>query len=216
MKFHIKTIVSIIVIIVIISCKKETKQTKKDTIVLSETVSKITIEDSTKTAINFIALFNSNSNFIADGFDFPVGKPEAKEYYNAQKFGANNHLGDDWNGVGGGNTDLGDPIYSIANGYITEVKDYEGSWGNVAQIVHYYNNKLYKSLYAHCDSVIVKEGNFVKRGEQIATIGNCNGMYYAHLHIEIRDSLNLDIGSGYSNETKGYLDPTLFIKTNRK
>ncbi len=25
-------------------------------------------------------------------------------YYNAQVFGKNNHLGDDWNGVGGGNT----------------------------------------------------------------------------------------------------------------
>ena len=53
---------------------------------------------------------------ISDGFDFPVGKPNAKKYYNAQKFGKNYHLGDDWNGVGGGNTDYGNPVYSISNG----------------------------------------------------------------------------------------------------
>ncbi|WP_452597877.1 M23 family metallopeptidase [Pontimicrobium sp. MEBiC01747] len=216
MKFHIKTIVSVIVILVIVSCKMETKQATEDTIVLSETTSKITIEDTTKGVINYRALFKSNPNFVANSFDFPVGKPDAKGYYNAQPFGENNHLGDDWNGVGGGNSDLGDPIYSIANGYIAEVKNYEGGWGNVAQIVHYYNNKLYKSLYAHCDSIVVTEGSFVKKGDQIATIGNCNGIYLAHLHLEIRDALTLDIGNGYSNETIGYLDPTLFIKNNRE
>lgn len=36
---------------------------------------------------------------IADAFDFPVGKPDAKSYYNAQPFTKNNHLGDDWNAV---------------------------------------------------------------------------------------------------------------------
>jgi hypothetical protein len=45
---------------------------------------------------------------ICDGFDYPVGKPNGKGYYNAQKFGENTHLGEDWNGVRGGNSDLGD------------------------------------------------------------------------------------------------------------
>ena len=217
MQFHIKTILSFIFMATIVSCKTETKQPKEDSIVLSKkTPEVITTVDTVPKAINYMALFKSNPNFIADGFDFPVGKPEARGYYNAQKFGENNHLGDDWNGVGGGNSDLGDPIYSIANGYVSEVKDYEGGWGNVLQIVHLHNNKLYKSLYAHCESIIIKEGTFVKKGEQIATIGNCNGTYYAHLHLEIRDSLHLDIGGGYSSDTAGYLDPTLFIKNNRK
>ena len=55
---------------------------------------------------------------LSDGFDFPVGKPDGKNYYNAQPLGKNDHLGDDWNGTGGGNTDLGDPVYSIANGWV--------------------------------------------------------------------------------------------------
>ncbi len=156
-----------------------------------------------------------DSSHITNGFDFPVGKPNAKGYYNAQKFQENNHLGDDWNGVGGGNSDLGDPIYAIGNGYISEVKDYEGGWGNVVRVVHLYKGKLYESLYAHCDSIIVEPNRFVKKGEQIATIGNCNGAYYAHLHLEIRDSVGLDIGGGYSSDTTGYLDPSDSINKNR-
>ena len=164
---------------------------------------------------DYFKLFKENAEFISNGFDFPVVKPNAKGYYNAQRFQENNHLGDDWNGVGGGNSDLGDSIYAIANGYISEVKDYRGGWGNVVRIVHLHKGTLYESLYAHCDSILVNSNQFIKKGEQIATIGNCNGNYYAHLHLEIRDSVNLEIGGGYSSDTLGYLDPTKFINTNR-
>ena len=151
-----------------------------------------------------------------DGFDFPVGKPDAKGYYNAQKFTENNHLGDDWNGVGGGNTDLGDPIYNIANGYVTFAEDIGGGWGKVVRIVHHIDeNTEVESLYAHCDTMIVIEGDYVAKGTQIATIGNNNGTYYAHLHLEIREEVGMSIGGGYSSDTTGYVDPTEFIKQNR-
>ncbi len=156
-------------------------------------------------------LFKLNEEYISDGFNFPVGKPDTIGYYNAQKFQENNHLGDDWNGVRGGNSDLGDPIYAIANGYITEVKDYEGGWGNVLRILHIHQNKLYESVYAHCDTILIQKESFIKKGTKIATIGNCNGTYLAHLHFEIRDSLFMDIGPGYSDNIDGYLDPTKFI-----
>ena len=45
---------------------------------------------------------------------------DAVGYYNAQEFPENDHLGEDWNGVRGGNIDLGDPIYSIAHGYVSK------------------------------------------------------------------------------------------------
>jgi len=159
--------------------------------------------------------FQNHAEYRSDGFDFPVGKPNGQGYYNAQKFQENNHLGEDWNGNGGGNSDLGDAIYAIANGYISEVKDYGGSWGNVVRIVHLYNDNLYESLYAHCDTTLVSESVFIKKGEQIATIGNCYGLYLAHLHFEIRDDINLPIGPGYSTDTTGYVNPTDFINTHR-
>lgn len=52
---------------------------------------------------------NGNGITISTGFDYPVGEAgyvtEANDgdgWYNAQDFGVNNHLGEDWNGEGGG------------------------------------------------------------------------------------------------------------------
>lgn len=197
------------------SCINQTSKNIKgsinSSIVETYNDSKIEIEQQK----DFKTIILKDTTYISKGFDFPVGKPNANGYYNAQKFKENDHLGDDWNGVGGGNTDLGDPIYAISNGYIGEVKDYKGGWGNVIRIVHLHNGNLYESLYAHCDSILVSSERFIKKGEQIATIGNCNGTYLAHLHLEIRNEIGLDIGRGYSTNTYGYLDPTDFINKNR-
>lgn len=156
---------------------------------------------------------------LADGFDFPVGKPNAKGYYNAQGFGKNNHLGDDWNGVGGGNTDFGDPVFAAAAGEVMESSQFFGGWGKVVIVRHRVQSakgtKYYESLYGHLDSISVASGQQLSRGDQIGTIGNAEGIYLAHLHFEIRDSVGMDIGPGYSSITKGYLDPTKFIKANR-
>ncbi|WP_298903920.1 M23 family metallopeptidase [uncultured Psychroserpens sp.] len=205
-----------LLLLAFVACKNHDKTTNEEV----HTIEDIVITEDTTEVIeqktDYLKLLTDNPDYSSDGFDFPIGKPNARGYYNAQKFQENDHLGDDWNGVGGGNTDLGDPIYAIANGYISEVKDYEGGWGNVVRIVHLHNNTLYESLYAHCDTMVVKANNFIKKGEQIATIGNCNGNYYAHLHLELRDAVGLSIGGGYSSDTTGYLDPTAFINKNRK
>ncbi len=193
----------------IFACQKKVKIPKCS-------IASIAIENSSRKGPyqDFDTLFEMHKEYTAKSFDYPVGKPDGKGYYNAQKFTKNNHLGDDWNGVGGGNSDLGDPIYSIANGYVTAAEDLDGGWGKVIRIVHLFKGKYYESIYAHCQTMTVQKDTWVKKGVPIATIGNADGIYLAHLHLEIRDTLFMEIGPGYSNDTRGYLDPTLFINKN--
>ncbi len=160
--------------------------------------------------------FKYNMDYLSKSFDYPVGKPNAKGYYNAQKFGKNHHLGDDWNAITGGNTDLGDPIYVIADGFVYFAQDVAGGWGNIIRVIHQLpSGEKIESLYAHCDTILVKQKKWIKKGTKIATIGNVHGIYLAHLHFEIRNKWMMPIGNGYSNDTSGYLDPTEFIQNHR-
>ncbi len=162
--------------------------------------------------------FEGHTDFLTDGFDFPVGKPNADGYYIAQKYLQNRHLGDDFNAVTGGNSDLGDPVYAIANGIVTFSYDLEGGWGNTIRIVHRHPiGDMVESLYSHMDEINVNVGDFVKRGDQIGTIGTAHGLYMAHLHLEIRTQVNMPLGRGYSDDPApaGYTAPTPFIRRNR-
>ncbi|MHB9023956.1 MAG: peptidoglycan DD-metalloendopeptidase family protein, partial [Armatimonadota bacterium] len=156
-----------------------------------------------------------------DGFDYPVGKPNASGYYNAQDFGVNNHLGEDWNGNGGGDTDLGDPVYATANGEVVVSSDFGGpdGWGNVVMIQHDSPEGIRTSMYAHMNSRSVNTGNIVSRGQQIGTIGKTGGPWgaanSAHLHFEIRLSASTANGSGYGTPNQGQTDPSNYIDSRR-
>jgi murein DD-endopeptidase MepM/ murein hydrolase activator NlpD len=148
----------------------------------------------------------------SDGFDFPVGPPNADGYYDAQPFGGpDHHLGNDWNGNGGLDTDLGDPVFATSSGIVVDATDYHGGWGNVIRIQHPCG---IESLYAHLDVIGVNIGMYVKRGQQIGTIGDAHGRYRAHLHFELRDR-PLPLGEGYSEFHNGWLDPTAFVRLHR-
>lgn len=152
------------------------------------------------------------------GFDFPVGPPDASGYYDAQPFGANDHLGSDWNGNGGGDSDLGDPVHAIAAGVVSVASDHGGGWGNVVRVVHACGEvpgREVESLYAHLDTIEVHEGQRVRRGQRLGTIGTAGGQYRAHLHLELRARRGMPLGGGYGEDTTGYLDPSAFILGHR-
>lgn len=162
---------------------------------------------------------------LSDGFAYPVGAPDAKGYRDVQPFGRNHHLGEDWNGGQGkgGNGDLGDPIYSIADGIVTYAKPVgrrcRYGWGNVVKIVHNAGTletpRYVESLYAHLDEIHVEKHQIVKRGDQVGTMGTCNGAYWSHLHFELREKPFMPIGRGYAVNKRGYLDPKKFIEQHR-
>ncbi len=136
---------------------------------------------------------------LADGFDFPVGKPNAAGYYKARglRLRSPTHFGEDWNGRGGGDTDLRDPVYSCADGIVTFAHNVRQGWGNVVLVRHAYRDpgsgkvRYVDSLYGHLDRMMVKVGQKLKRGEQLGTIGSNFGMYPAHLHFEIRHNISI-------------------------
>ena len=156
-----------------------------------------------------------------DGFDYPVGPPDAKIYFKARGFLPKDleHLGEDWNGPGGGNTDFGDFVYAVSDGVVIFSKFVGPGWGNVIRILHNYGTadapKYIESLYAHVSSSWVRPGYVMKRGEVIGTIGNADGKYHAHLHFETRKKPGKEIGCGYDGDTLGFVDPTAFIEAHR-
>ncbi|MEI6032779.1 MAG: M23 family metallopeptidase [Verrucomicrobiae bacterium] len=157
---------------------------------------------------------------VADGFDQPVGKPEGDGYYRSRGFLAY-HPGEDWNGLSGGNSDLGAPVYAIGHGYVTFARDARMGWGNVVLVRHTFveNGKLetVDSMYAHLDKILVREGQQVTRGQQVGTIGTNRGMYVAHLHFEIRKNLRIGINrSAFSKDLANYCRPNSFIMAHRK
>lgn len=158
---------------------------------------------------------------LADGFDFPVGKPDAADYYKARGYRPNGHLGEDWNGKGGGNSDLGDPVYACANGAVVFAQNFGRGWGNVVIIRHVYEEggkqKYVDSLYGHLDRIAVRYGVHVRRGQQIGTIGTGGGLYDAHLHFEIRKDLRVGMARHrFPHDDRAYWSPTDFIQARRK
>lgn len=156
-----------------------------------------------------------------DGFDYPVNPPNAKSYFKARGFlpVGIEHLGEDWNGPGGGNTDFGDFIYASAKGVVIFSKFVGPGWGNVIRILHNYGTvkapRYIETLYAHVSSSWVHPGYVMNRGEVIGTIGNADGKYHAHLHFEMRTKPGKEIGCGYAGDTLGFVDPTAFIEAHR-
>src|SRR5665647_1533308 len=76
----------------------------------------------------------------------------------------------------------GTPIYASAGGVV----DYAGldaSYGNMVEIDH--GNNLV-TRYAHASKVLVKVGQVVRRGQEIAEVGSTGRSTGNHLHFEVR------------------------------
>jgi murein DD-endopeptidase MepM/ murein hydrolase activator NlpD len=162
---------------------------------------------------------------LADGFDFPVGKPNADGYYKSRglRLRSPQHFGEDWNGRGGGDSDLGDPVYAIADGIVTLAANVRTGWGNVVLTRHAFRDpasgqvKYIDTLNGHLDKIMVRTGQVIKRGQQIGTIGTNFGMYPAHLHFEIRHNIHIGMmRNNVPSDLVNWADPTQFINKYRK
>jgi hypothetical protein len=148
---------------------------------------------------------------VADSFVYPVYP--VNDYYKAQELGTWNstfkkyHVGEDWNGNGGGSTDMGDPVYSVANGVVLKIDKttVKNSWGKYVYIEHVLpDGQKVWTLYAHLKDVSVSVGEIIEQGQKIGTIGDANGYYKdaAHLHFELRTAQPAMGVPGYGYLTK--------------
>jgi murein DD-endopeptidase MepM/ murein hydrolase activator NlpD len=164
---------------------------------------------------------NVNKTRIANGFDYPLGKPNADGYYKSRGFRLHGHLGEDWVSEGGSGKIFDNPVWSVGAGVVGLARDFKRAWGNVVVIRHAYLDgkgqvKYIDSLYGHLNKVFVSEGQQVARGQEIGTVGTAHGLYPAHLHFEIHNDLTIGVvHSDESRRSGNYEDPTQFLDVHR-
>jgi hypothetical protein len=161
--------------------------------------------------------WQSLSHPIAKRIDEPMGSENGALVYNAQPFWEMNntrggrHLGDDLNGIGGMDTDLGDPVFAAADGLVVYSGSPSEGWGPVLILSHRLaDGRFFQSMYAHLHRIDVAVGSLVGRGQQIGTVGSAAGLYPAHLHYEIRLGHGAEIGAGYGDHALDRVDPSAF------
>lgn len=76
----------------------------------------------------------------------------------------------------------GTPILAASGGVVLEAKFHPG-YGNMVEIDH--GDGLI-TRYAHASSLLVKQGQLVERGQQIARVGSSGRSTGPHLHFEVR------------------------------
>ncbi|RMA42342.1 peptidoglycan DD-metalloendopeptidase family protein [Rhodophyticola porphyridii] len=182
------------------------------------------------------------TTIFADAFRHPLGNGlttplnDGDGFYVAFGFNEPNpelagsfHLGADWNGEGGGDTDLGDPVFSVANGTVVSVVADQGSattgFGNYIVLRHDFEeprliggqsvSHVY-SLYAHLDTVAsMTIGQEISIGQQIGTLGSSGYSEAAHLHLEITLGNTLptsDDGYNPAGAPSDWVDPVAFVE----
>ena len=201
-------------------------------------------EPNARTADRF-EQYLADVDIAAGGFQVPVGDGRGggsyvdratgkrhKGWYVATVFAESYdlgvHTGEDWNGKGGGDTDLGQPVLATARGRVTFARRCEDPWGGVVMVDHvYYVNHerhVVRSQYAHLSRIDVQAGQVIERGRVIGAIGkDPGGRYPAHLHFELRTDLTLEATYWPSSNDRSaawvrehYADPRRFIHAHRQ
>ncbi|MEM8954226.1 MAG: M23 family metallopeptidase [Verrucomicrobiota bacterium] len=170
----------------------------------------------------FVPATQAEEIALASGFDYPVGGSKAEGFYVRHAFRVGLRTAEIWEGIHGGDTDLGEPVYSIAEGTVVMSHGPGGRWGGVVIVRHRYRDhdgqiRFVDSLYAHVRNRTVRVGDRVARGQKIAEIGKGeNDRLAAHLRFEIRKDLSIGLNSSaYPKDLDHYHCPRTFIKERR-
>ena len=79
---------------------------------------------------------------------------------------------------------IGTPIYAPADGVAYFAQGaYNGGYGIMVKLEHAFG---FSTFYAHLSKIVVKKGDFVRKGQLIAYSGNSGRSTGPHLHYEVR------------------------------
>lgn len=76
---------------------------------------------------------------------------------------------------------VGDPVLSVADGVVS-FSGVKGGYGNMVDVDH---GNGYVTRYAHNSRLLVKEGDLVRAGQQVAKAGSSGRSTGAHVHFEV-------------------------------
>jgi murein DD-endopeptidase MepM/ murein hydrolase activator NlpD len=83
-------------------------------------------------------------------------------------------------------TEKGSPIAAAADGIVSVAANGGKNFSGYGKIVILDHGKGLYTVYAHCDTLLVKMGQRVKQGEYIATVGRTGRASTDHCHFEVR------------------------------
>ena len=113
-------------------------------------------------------------------FEAPLGSERGALTYRD----AEGHL----NGIGGTNSDLGDPVFAVADGLVIFAAETSAEQGKTVVLAHRTGDgRLLQSEYAGLERMAVAAGDLVPRGKALGTVGTANGHHAARLDFAMRE-----------------------------
>lgn len=179
--------------------------------------------------------------YLADGFDSPVATAAERatdqmwpgKWFDATGFARRYRVGTSAEAYHTGadlnlndpywDADAQSPVYAAASGTVTFAGRLTG-WGLVIVIRHdplITNGQVVYTRSAHVLEPRVKVGDRVVRGQQIAKVGNAEGLFPYHLHYDVSPTSILSTQPWHwpklnrDNLLANYIDPLDFTRNNR-
>jgi murein DD-endopeptidase MepM/ murein hydrolase activator NlpD/acyl-CoA-binding protein len=140
--------------------------------------------------------------------------------------GSKFHKGLDFNYSGGGDTDIGAPVFSTHDGFIYKLKD-DASGTTGRFVVIRSEDNSFQTRYLHLSKVFIKQDEKIKKGQKIGELGGSyngkekGGDINAHLHYEImtlekkgKENVynQIDPTEGHGKNKAYVIDPQDWIK----
>ncbi len=79
--------------------------------------------------------------------------------------------------------EIGTPVYASGDGTVHFAGVTQSGYGRVVELNHGYG---YSTLYAHLSTVLIREGQRIRRGELVGRVGRSGLVSGPHLHYEVR------------------------------